>query len=132
MGVKFRDAAPMPASLDSFKVELGRQGFDRAAQVYASIQKREPDFKLDTNALISWGYALLVAGHLPESIAIMKLNAQLFPSGDAFVGLGEAYMMSGQMKAAIESYNKALEKTPDNVAFKQRLDVLEASRLLRK
>jgi tetratricopeptide (TPR) repeat protein len=128
MAVKFRGAVPMPASFDSFKVEVGRQGFDRAAQVYASIRKQNSEFKLDTSDLSSWGYALLIAGHLPEAIEIMKLNVQLFPSGDAFSGLGEAYMRSGEKKAAIESYKKALKKAPDNVVFKSRLNKLEGTR----
>ncbi len=132
MAVKFRGAVPPPASFDSFKAEVGRRGFERASQVYASIQKQELNFKLDTGALSSWTYALLVAGHPLEATDIAKLNVQLFPSGPAYSALGEAYAKSGQKDAAIDCYRRALEMTPDNVVFKQRLDTLEASRSPRK
>jgi pimeloyl-ACP methyl ester carboxylesterase len=126
MAVDFRNAAPTPPSPDSFKVALGHQGFDHAAEIYAAMLKQSPDFKLDTEALSSWGYALISAGHIPEAVEIMKLNVQLFPSGQALSGLAEAYSRSGNKVAAIEYYKKALEKTADNVEFKARLHKLES------
>lgn len=126
MAVQFRGAVPMPPSLESFKVAVGQEGFDHATEAYASVLKKNPHFKLDGNALSTWGYALIAAGHLPEAVQIMKLNTQLFPSGDSFSGLAEAYAVSNDVTAAIESYKEALEKSPDNAVFKERLDALNA------
>lgn len=127
MAVGLRSAVPLPASFDSFKIEVGRRGFKDASEVYTSIQKQEPDFKLDTDALSAWTDALLVDGHGAEAIDIARLNVQLFPSGSAYSALGEAYAKSRQNDAAINSYKKALEASPDNVFFKQRLDMLESA-----
>jgi pimeloyl-ACP methyl ester carboxylesterase len=128
MAVKFRGAVPPPASFDSFKAEVGRRGFEHAPEVYASFQEREPNFKLDSDALSSWTYGLLVAGHPPEATDIAKLNVQLFPSGTAYSALAEVYAKSGQKEAAIDCYKRAVEISPENVFFRQRLDVLEAIR----
>ncbi len=128
MAVKFHGAVPLPASFDSFKTEVGQQGFERAPDVYASLQRREPNFKLDTDELSSWTYGLLVAGHSREAIDIAKLNVQLFPSAAAYSSLGEAYAKSGRKDEAVDCYKKAVEITPDNVFFKESLDALEATR----
>jgi tetratricopeptide (TPR) repeat protein len=118
----------MPASLDSFKAEVGRRGFDHAAEVYAAMQKDQPDFKLEAQAVASWAYQLLVDRHLPEAINIMKLGIELDPSDRAYSSLGEMFMKSGQKLPAIDSYKKALEKNPNDILAKQRLEELEAGR----
>jgi tetratricopeptide (TPR) repeat protein len=89
------------------RVEVGRQGFDHAADIYASIQKEQPAFKLDADAVAWWANDLLADGHFPDAIDIMKLDIQLDPSSCAYGSLGEMYMKSGQKRAAIESYKKA-------------------------
>ena len=59
MTVDYRAAKGVPASLDSFRAELNRQGFDHAAEVYASMQKEDADFKLEEQFINSWGYELM-------------------------------------------------------------------------
>jgi tetratricopeptide (TPR) repeat protein len=126
MAVSFRPAKSLPASLSSFRVEVRRQGFDHAADIYASIQKEQPGFKLDADAVASWANDLLADGHFPAAIDIMKLDIQLDPASRAYGSLGEMYMKSGQKQAAIESYKKALERDSNNILAKQRLEELEA------
>ena len=118
----------MPASFEAFRSELGRQGFDRAADVYAEMRKDKSDFKLDETAVNSWGYDLMGDSHLPEAIDLFKLNVQIYPdSGGALDSLGEAYMESGQKQLAVESYKKSLEKAPMNENAKEKLKELEAN-----
>jgi pimeloyl-ACP methyl ester carboxylesterase len=104
MSVNYRAAKGVPATLDCFRAELGRQGFDHASDIYASMHKENPEFKLDENEVNSWGYQLMAGNHLPEAVAVLKLNVQLYPeSGNVYDSLGEAYMKSGQRQLAIDN-----------------------------
>jgi dienelactone hydrolase/predicted negative regulator of RcsB-dependent stress response len=126
MTVNYRSAKGMPASLDAFRAELGRQGFDHAAEVYAAMQKEKADFKLEETAVNSWSYELMSDDHLPEAIDLLKLNVQIYPdSSNAYDSLGEAYAKSGQKQLAIENYKKSLKKGPTNENAKQKLKELE-------
>ncbi len=51
---ELRAAKGPPPTLDAFRAELGRQGFDHAAEVFAELKKSEPDFKLDETTLNDW------------------------------------------------------------------------------
>ena len=55
MTVDFRAGKGIPATLDAFRAELGRQGFDHAPAIYAAMLKDQPDFKLDEEAVIRVG-----------------------------------------------------------------------------
>jgi dienelactone hydrolase len=128
MTVDYRPAKGLPASFEAFRSELGRQGFSRAADIYAQMRKEKSDFKLDETAVNSWGFELMADRHLPEAIDLFKLNVEIYPdSGDAFNSLGQAYMESGQKQLAVESYKKSLEKDPMNENAKEKLKELEAN-----
>lgn len=126
--MNYRPAQGMPPSLDAFRSELGRQGFDHAADVYASMQKDNPGFKLDRNALDHWAYELMADYHLPEAINLLQLNARNYPdSGDVYDSLADAYMRSGNKTLAIENYSKSLEKDPNNANATIKLKQLRGS-----
>jgi dienelactone hydrolase len=126
LSVNFREAKGLAPTLEAFRAELGRRGFDHAGEIYASIKKDDPDFKLDEQDLEDWGDTLASDNHLPESIAILALNVSLYPdSSDACAHLGGAYAKAGQKQQAIETYRKALEKNPDNDEARKRLEDLE-------
>lgn len=117
----FRPARGLAPGMDGFRGELGRQGFDHAADVYAAMKKDQPDFSLAEDPLIAWAYDLLNHGHVPESIAIFKLTVQEYPkSSNAYESLGEAYARSGQKASAMKAFKKALDIDPGNdVASRQ-------------
>jgi tetratricopeptide (TPR) repeat protein len=126
--VDFRAGKGMPATLDTFRAELGRQGFDHAQAIYAAMLKDQPDFKLDEEVVIRWAYDLMEKNRLPEATDLFKLNAQVFPdSWNAYDSLGEAYMKAGQKQLAIDNYKKSLELNPANGDAKQKLQVLETA-----
>jgi tetratricopeptide (TPR) repeat protein len=128
MGVKYRAAKGLPASMDAFRAELGRQGFDHASAIYAAMQKDSPDFKLDKTALTEWGEDLINDNALPEAVSLLKFEVQIYPdTSSGHAALAEAYMKSGQKQLAIENYKKALEINPDNEDAKQNLKELESS-----
>jgi dienelactone hydrolase len=128
MAVNYRAGEGVPPSLDAFRAELGRQGFDHAADIYAAMQKEAPDFKLDEPAFNSWGHDLMDDNHLPEAIALFKLNVTLHPeSSNVYESLGDAYLKSGQNQLAADSYKKSLEKNPHNDHARQKLKDLQGS-----
>ncbi len=128
ISVNFRAAKGLSPTLDGFRAEAGRQGFDHLSDVYEAMQKEKADFKLDENAVSAWGYDLIHDNHLPEAIAVFQLNVRNSPdSGDAYDSLAEAYAKSGQKQLAIENYKKSLEKSPSNENAKRQLKELGAS-----
>lgn len=113
MTVNYRAAEGTPASFDGFRAEIGRQGFEHAADILEAFRKDKPDFKLDEGAVVFWADELINGNHLPEAIVLLKLNVQMYPdSGGTYVNLGDAYALSGQKQLAIESYKRSLEKKP--------------------
>ena len=126
MTVDFRAGRGIPATLDAFRAELGRQGFDQAPAIYAAMVKEQPDFKLDEGVVIQWAYDLMGENHLPEATALFKLDVQVHPdSWNAYDSLGEAYMKAGQKQLAIDNYKRSLELNPTNEDAKKKLKVLE-------
>ena len=127
MTVDFRGGKGILATLDAFRAELGRQGFDHAPAIYAAMLKEQPDFKLDEGVVIPWAYDLMGENHLSEATDLFKLDVQLFPgSWNAYDSLGEAYMKAAQKPLAIDNYKKSLELNPANDNAKEKLKVLEA------
>ena len=128
MTVNFRAAKGVPASFDGFRTEVGRQGFDRAADVYAALQNDKSDFKLDEGELGSWSDELVDDNRFKEAVALRKLNVQIHPdSASAYYELAEAYEKSGDKQLAIESYKKTLAKDPDNEDAQEKLKALESA-----
>ncbi len=126
MAVDYRPGKGTPLTLEAFRAELGRQGFDHTGQVFAAMQKEKPGFKLDEGAMNDWGGSLIADHHLSEGTEILKLNVAMYPdSSNAYESLGEAYAESGEKDKAIENYKKALEKNPDNANAKKRLEELQ-------
>jgi tetratricopeptide (TPR) repeat protein len=124
--VSYRAARGMPPSLDAFRAELGRRGFDHGEEVYASMQKANPDFKLELNTVDRWAYELMADYHLPEAIAVLKLNVHNYPdSGDVYDSLADAYTRSGNKQLAIENYTKSPEKDPNNANAEIQLKKLQ-------
>jgi pimeloyl-ACP methyl ester carboxylesterase len=133
LSVSVRPAKGLPASLDTFREELGRQGFDRAAEIYAVMKKENPEFKLDESAMNDWGDELMEESHLHEATALIELNIQNHPeSSDAYTVLGEIYARSGEKQLARDNYNKALEKNSNNLEAKDKLRGLDSPALTSK
>lgn len=125
MGVDFRSAKSAPASFSSFRVQVGREGFDRIIEIYETTRKEQPDFHLDPEAVVAWAYELLADGHFPQAVDVMKLGVLLDPASSEFTNLGEMYAKAGQKQAAIASYRQALQKDPANITAKQCLEQLQ-------
>jgi tetratricopeptide (TPR) repeat protein len=128
LSATYRPAKGTPATIEAFRVEVGRQGFDHAAEVYAAMQKDDSTFKLEETAIYAWASDLNEGNHIAEATELLKFNVKLHPdSSDAYAWLGGSYNRLGQKQLAIENYRMSLEKNPDNEESKQKLKELESS-----
>ena len=126
MAKEFRAAIGVPASFDGFRAEVGRQGFERAGDVYAALQKQRQDFKLNQEAINSWSEELIDGNHFAEAIFLLKLCVKIYPHlSGAYTSLARAYEASGQKQLAIENYQTARERDPLNVDAIRKLEELE-------
>jgi dienelactone hydrolase len=128
LSATYRPAKGIPTTIEAFRAELGRQGFDHAADIYAAMQKDDSTFKLEETAIYPWASDLTDANHLAEATELLKFNVKLHPdSSDAYAWLGGSYNKLGRKQLAIENYKKSLEKNPANEESKQKLKELESS-----
>ena len=78
-------------------------------------QRNDSAYDLSESELNELGYQLMAKNKMPDALAILKLNAEAFPtSWNVYDGLGEAYMKSGNRELAIENYKKSLKMNPGN------------------
>ena len=74
----------------------------------------------------SLGLSFLSQNKMEEAIGVLKLNSQLYPeSWDAYYTLAEAYMKTGDKPMALQNYQKALERNPDESNMKRIMNKLE-------
>jgi hypothetical protein len=126
-GATFRAGIGTPASLESFRAELGSRGFDQIDAVYADFHKQNPDYKLSEDDLNDWGYDLIADGRGKEAVSVLKLGTEIYPdSGDIYDSLGDAYSAAGNSQQAVESYKKAVATHYSGASESQeKLDKLE-------
>jgi tetratricopeptide (TPR) repeat protein len=61
------------------------------------------------------GYDLLGDDRFDAAIAVFRRNVERFPeSSNTYDSLGEAYLESGQLEAALENYERSVELDPAN------------------
>jgi pimeloyl-ACP methyl ester carboxylesterase len=128
IAVNFRKAKGIAPSLESLKIEVGKQGFDHLNTIYASMTKDTPDFKPNAVEMGAWAGDLTTANHLPEAIDVLKLAVAIYPDGaiglQPYSALGDAYAQNGQKDLAIAAYKTQLDKTPGNAAIAEKLKPL--------
>jgi tetratricopeptide (TPR) repeat protein len=130
MAAQYRAAAtPNPLSLEGFRREIGRRGFDRATEIYQEFRGRRGNFELSEHALGSWSDELIESNHLAEARRLLELNVAVHPdSSDALLRLGELYHKTNRRQPAIDAFRAALEKDPNNPArpdITRKIEVLE-------
>jgi tetratricopeptide (TPR) repeat protein len=126
--VDYRPASGFAPTMVAFRAEVGKRGFDHLNDVNTAFKAANPDFKLDEQTMVSWGFALRWFEHYPEAIAIFKIDTGLFPD-QAYIydDLADAYAKNGQKDLAIASYEKSLAMKPDNPDAKAELEKLKNS-----
>jgi CubicO group peptidase (beta-lactamase class C family) len=105
----------------SISREIGRvmvnEGVQAGIDRYHALKRTRPtDFDFASESeLNGLGYEFVRAGMVKNALAVFRLNAESFPgSWNVFDSLGEAYAMSDDTAAAIESYQRSVELNPQN------------------
>ncbi len=76
--------------------------------------------------LTEMGYHLLNQECFQDAVTIFKIQVETYPnSWNAYDNLGEAYMMNGDHKHAIQYYQKSLKMNPENINAVKMLEKLE-------
>lgn len=123
--VEQRPALGLPATLDTFRAEVGRHGFDHAAEIYDGMRKQHFDFTLGEHAVNAWADELMANYHMPEAMAVLQLNVRNHPdSSGAYESLGRAHLTSGNKAAAADDFRRALLIDPSNADAQQQLKLL--------
>jgi predicted alpha/beta superfamily hydrolase len=93
--------------IDHYKKLTDKYGYDcRPAEFYYNMV----------------GYDLLREKSVASAIEIFKANVRFHPdSANTYDSLGEAYMIAGDKKNAIENYQKSLELNPKNTNAEKQL-----------
>jgi CubicO group peptidase (beta-lactamase class C family) len=101
-------------------------GAEKAIADYRKSRAAVPEKSLDEARINQLGYDLLRVKKIDEAIAVFRLNTEDFPaSANTWDSLGEAYMVKGDKKLAIEYYKKSLELNPENKAAAENIKKLE-------
>jgi tetratricopeptide (TPR) repeat protein len=96
--------------------KMQSSGTVQVMNLYKSLKENAAGYYLNEQEINSVGYFLLYnLKRIDAAIIFFKLNTLEFPkSANTFDSLGEAYMVSGDNKKAIENYKKSFELDPTN------------------
>ncbi|MDN5285320.1 MAG: hypothetical protein JWR38_1594 [Mucilaginibacter sp.] len=101
--------------IKKLRIELLRQGFDKAEKIALSLKKKDPAIRFEENDINGWGYKLIGQDKKEEALAIFKLNVKLYPqSFNTYDSLGEIMEALGDRAGAIKNYSRSLELNPKN------------------
>lgn len=115
----------LPPAVKLLRAELMANGFQTAPAAYARLKQRKASYSLSENDLNNWGGRLLQEGEPGNSVAVFKLNTQLYPnSANTHDSLAEGYEATGQKNLAITSYRRSLALDPANGHAKDRLKAI--------
>lgn len=102
-------------TLKTLRLALLRRGFDHAPQVVADLKAQDHSFQPKEDELNVWGYKLLEQKQPVQAVAILRLNALLFPSSwNVYDSLAEALEDTGDRPGAIANYTRSLQLNPEN------------------
>jgi thiol-disulfide isomerase/thioredoxin len=118
------------ALADLLQDTIDTAGLEAAQAKFAELKATKfAGFFVDEGQLNALGYRYLgKAGKLPEALAVLHWNVELFPaSGNVYDSYGEAQVKHGDRNGAIASYAKALELDPANKNAAKFLAELQAT-----
>lgn len=104
-----------PSVQNALEREIKERGVDAAVTLCRRLRQRYPVEYFRESTLNRLGYEQLRAKHTREAIELFKLNVEMYPkSSNTYDSLGEAYMVQGDRKAAIDNYRKSLALNANN------------------
>ncbi|MCI0444199.1 c-type cytochrome [bacterium] len=120
---------PQPIE-DVIRTELNAKGIESAIQKYRDLRSEfygDYVFDFTEGPLNRVATELSEKNKLPESLALLKLNAE-FHQQSSWLELlmGEVYLKSGMKEDALQHYRKSLELDPENDWLKKKIEELTA------
>ena len=110
-----REPLPKPFSFEDFNLLAIKQNYDDLSNLYKTITKKWPEFKLEEWKANTLGLTLLFKKKIREGISVLALNSKLFPeSANGYDSLGEGYLIAGDKKNAIKNFKSSLKFDPQN------------------
>jgi CubicO group peptidase (beta-lactamase class C family) len=85
------------------------------------------DYMIEHDGMLNRiGYQFMKYGMIHEAISVFIINTKYFPDiANTYDSLGEAYMLKGEKKLALENYKKSLSLNPQNKNAEQKITELE-------
>jgi CubicO group peptidase (beta-lactamase class C family) len=113
---------------EELRKTIDAKGIEAGLAEYRDLKARQATiYDFSEPELNRLGYQLLQSRKVKEAIEIFKLNVAEYPKGfNTYDSLGEAYMINGDTKLAIENYKKSIELNPKNINGVEMLKRLEA------
>ena len=100
------------------------KGIKELAELINELKKNN-QHSVTERTLNDFGYQMIRDNKIQDAIKIFNLNTKLYPeSSNAFNGLGEAYLKTGNKGLALKNYEKSLELNPDNDSAQKTLKEL--------
>lgn len=101
---------------DLLQDAIEQSGLEAALKQFADLKAAGfGDCYVSESQLNGLGYRYLQKEKLPEALAIMKLNVELFPaSGNTHDSYGEVLLKQGHRDLALAEYRRSLELDPAN------------------
>jgi polyisoprenoid-binding protein YceI len=94
---------------------VDHDGVDAALRKYPELAKDTATYFLSPNQLVIVGRKLLQRGNKKEGLAVLKMNADLYPdSARAFDALGDACVENGDREAAVRAFRRAVQLDPQD------------------
>lgn len=122
-----KQAASVAFSFQDFNDVASSQNYQNLSQLYDSIVKKHPSFKMPEGNLNTLGLQLVFNPNSQEhGINVFLLATKLYPnSANLFDSLAEGYLHIGNKSKAIESFEKSLELNAQNQNAIDRLKQLK-------
>lgn len=112
-------------AVKKLRAELLKKGFDKAPATVVRLQKHDASFHLVENDLNAWGYRLLGEKQLPQAVAILRLNASLYPaSANTYDSLGEVLELTGDRSGALRNYQRSVALNPANTNAVEHIKII--------
>jgi len=116
-----------PSTSETYKKMFAEEKVDEAIALYDADQKLFPGWKIiEERDLIGAAYESSQKKMYKNAIAILAFGLKLYPNSSALlVNVGIAYENTGDKKAALDYYQKALAVDPANERLKTYADQLQ-------
>ena len=107
---------------------LKEQGIAAAIALYRQMRQRYPPEFFRESTLNTLGYEQLQARHVPEAVALFRLNVEMYPNSfNTYDSLADGLMAQGDREAAIRNYRRSLALNPANTNAARMLKKLGAT-----